>query len=60
MSISAVQRRAVTQRAGRCCEYCRLTEIDELAPFHVDQAIYPGRVVIQMGSPPRPPSRRSV
>jgi hypothetical protein len=39
MSITVAQRRAVIQRAGDCCEYCRLTEIDELAPFHVDHII---------------------
>ncbi len=39
MSITAAQRRAVIQRAGDCCEYCRLTEIDELAPFHVDHIV---------------------
>ena len=39
MSITAAQRRAVIQRAGGCCEYCRLTEIDDLAPFHVDHII---------------------
>lgn len=39
MSITAAQRRAVILRAGGCCEYCRLTEIDDIAPFHIDHII---------------------
>ena len=39
MSITAAQRRMVIQRAGGCCEYCRLAATDELAPFHVDHIV---------------------
>ncbi|MBC7810096.1 MAG: HNH endonuclease [Burkholderiales bacterium] len=36
MTIPAALRRAVIQRAGDCCEYCRLAKTDESSPFHVD------------------------
>lgn len=39
MSLSQAQRRAVHQRAGGCCEYCRLPEADAAVAFHVDHFI---------------------
>ncbi|MBZ0297539.1 MAG: HNH endonuclease [Anaerolineae bacterium] len=39
MSITAAQRRAVIQRAGGCCEYCRASLNDETSPFHVDHIV---------------------
>lgn len=39
MSITSAQRQAVKQRAGGCCEYCRLKEIDEIPAFHIDHII---------------------
>jgi hypothetical protein len=39
MTISASQRRAIAQRAGDCCEYCRLAALSAIAPFHVDHII---------------------
>ena len=39
MSITFAQRRAVIQRAGGCCEYCRVPETDETSPFHVDHIV---------------------
>ncbi|MBC8099520.1 MAG: HNH endonuclease [Armatimonadetes bacterium] len=39
MTIGAAQRRLVRERAGACCEYCRLAEHDRLSSFHVDHII---------------------
>jgi hypothetical protein len=39
MSITAQQRRLVRQRAGNCCEYCRLPESAGTVTFHVDHII---------------------
>ena len=39
MTITTAQRRAVIQRAGNCCEYCRVQPADELAPFHIDHIV---------------------
>lgn len=39
MSISKEQRRLVRQRAGNCCEYCRLSQNGRLARFHVDNIL---------------------
>lgn len=39
MSISNEQKRLVRQRAGNCCEYCRLAEAGRLARFHIDHII---------------------
>jgi hypothetical protein len=39
MSITPNQRQAVIQRAGGCCEYCRLGETDETSPFHIDHIV---------------------
>lgn len=39
MSISDDQRQFVRERAGNCCEYCRLSEAERLARFHVDHII---------------------
>jgi len=32
-------RRGVIQRAGDCCEYCRLSQTDNFFTFHVDHSI---------------------
>lgn len=39
MTISSDQRRRVRERAGNCCEYCRLTQSGRLAQFHVDHVV---------------------
>ena len=39
MTITTVQRQAVIQRAGKCCEYCRIESTDETSPFHIDHII---------------------
>lgn len=39
MSVTLARRRAVIQRAGSCCEYCRIRETDETSPFHIDHII---------------------
>ena len=39
MSINNEQRQFVRQRAGNCCEYCRLAEAGRLARFHIDHII---------------------
>lgn len=39
MSISNEQKQLVRQRAGNCCEYCRLGEAGRLARFHIDHII---------------------
>jgi hypothetical protein len=39
MSISNKQKHLVRQRAGNCCEYCRLAEAGRLARFHIDHII---------------------
>jgi len=39
MTVTSAQRQAVIQRAGGCCEYCRVEKTDETAPFHVDHII---------------------
>ena len=39
MSISLLQRQFVRDRAGHCCEYCRLLHSGSTAPFHVDHII---------------------
>jgi len=39
MTISPSQRQAVAQRAGDCCEYCRLASISATVPFPVDHII---------------------
>jgi hypothetical protein len=36
MAISAQLRREVIERAGNCCEYCRMARDDRLIPFHID------------------------
>ncbi len=36
MGITKSQREAVIERAAGCCEYCRLTQIDETSPFTID------------------------
>lgn len=39
MSISNVQKQRIRERAGNCCEYCRLAEAGRLARFHIDHII---------------------
>ena len=39
MSISNEQRRLVRERAGNCCEYCRMSQAGRLFRFHVDHII---------------------
>jgi hypothetical protein len=39
MSIPIEVRRFVRQRAGNCCEYCRLSQIGQLVRFQVDHII---------------------
>jgi hypothetical protein len=39
MSLSPAQRREVHERAGGCCEYCRLPEADGGVAFHVDHFV---------------------
>lgn len=36
MTVSAQQRRHVFERAGRCCEYCRVGDGREPIAFHID------------------------
>lgn len=36
MTVSRAQRRLVRDRAGDCCEYCRLPASASIIPFHVD------------------------
>lgn len=37
--ISAELRRLVVERAGDCCEYCRMDTADRLLPFEIDHII---------------------
>ena len=37
--IHAELRRFVTERAGNCCEYCRLSQQDNFLPFEIDHII---------------------
>jgi hypothetical protein len=37
--ISVALRREVQERAGQCCEYCRIHEEDNFLPFEVDHII---------------------
>ena len=39
MAISATLRRTVVERAGGCCEYCRIRQDDRLAGFEIDHII---------------------
>jgi len=39
MTISIEQRRIVKERAGYCCEYCRVAETDRLSTFHIDHIV---------------------
>jgi hypothetical protein len=39
MRLSSKQKRAVRERAGECCEYCRLAQTASFARFHVDHII---------------------
>jgi hypothetical protein len=39
MSITRQQRDLIRQRAGGCCEYCRVAEGDRLSRFQVDHII---------------------
>lgn len=39
MSLSEQQKHTVRNRAGHCCEYCKLAEAGRLARFHVDHII---------------------
>ncbi len=37
--VSAEVRRLVIERAGNCCEYCRLSQDDHLFAFHIEHII---------------------
>lgn len=37
--VDADVRRKVIERAGRCCEYCRMSEEDRIIPFQVDHIV---------------------
>ena len=37
--IPAELRRVVVQRAGGCCEYCRLSREDHILPFEIDHIV---------------------
>lgn len=39
MGISNTKREKVIRRAGRCCEYCRIAETDDIPSFHVDHIV---------------------
>ena len=39
MSLSQTLKRTVHQRAGGCCEYCKLSVEHVAVPFHVDHII---------------------
>lgn len=39
MSLSEAQRQSARERAGGCCEYCRLSVTSATVPFHVDHII---------------------
>lgn len=39
MSISNQQRQLIKERAGNCCEYCRVAEEGRLSRLHVDHII---------------------
>ena len=39
MSINNQQRRLVRQRAGNCCEYCRISQTGQLVGFQIDHII---------------------
>ena len=39
MSIGSDQRRRVRERAGNCCEYCRIAQTGRLARVHVDHVV---------------------
>lgn len=39
MAITAEQRRTVFERAGQCCEYCRITRSNAISPFHIDHIV---------------------
>lgn len=39
MSISNEKKRLVRQRAGNCCEYCRLSQSGQLVGFQIDHII---------------------
>lgn len=39
MTVSQAQRQLVRERAGGCCEYCRLSIISRVVPFHIDHII---------------------
>ncbi len=39
MSLSEKQKQTIRDRAGNCCEYCRVAEAGRLARFHVDHII---------------------
>jgi hypothetical protein len=39
MSVTAAQRKAVIERAGGCCEYCRLGETDAVPSFQIEHIV---------------------
>ena len=40
MAVTAEQRRTVIARAGGCCEYCRIAQVDRLVSYEIDH-IFP-------------------
>ncbi len=38
-NIPAALRRSVIQRANNCCEYCGISQIGQVATFHIDHVI---------------------
>jgi len=39
MTITEADKKTVRERAGNCCEYCRLSEASQTVPFHIDHFI---------------------
>jgi hypothetical protein len=39
MTVSKSRKQAVRERAGGCCEYCRLALISKTVPFHIDHIV---------------------
>ena len=39
MAVTSEQRRAIIERAGGCCEYCRIAEDDRSISFEIDHIV---------------------
>lgn len=39
MTITDKQRQQIIERAGSCCEYCRIRPTDTTPPFHIDHIV---------------------